>query len=225
LTKISLPLIVVNFKTYREVEGSQASHIACICEEVMKQTGRCIAVCPPMVELSSICSLVDNPVICQHVDPLENGAHTGWVTPSMARAAGAKATLINHSEHRLSSELVRRTVEISRSIGLDTIVCVDTPEMAKKFAHFGPNYIAVEPPELIGGEVSVTTAKPEVVSDAVQAVREVDDQILVLCGAGVKNGKDVKAALDLGTNGVLVSSGVVKAPYVKKALQDLVSLI
>jgi len=47
----------------------------------------------------------------------------------------------------------------------------------------------------------------------------------VLCGAGVKTGKDVKRALELGAVGVLLASGVVKSKDPKKALQDLVSLI
>ena len=54
-------------------------------------------------------------------------------------------------------------------------------------------------------------------------VKAVDPKVKVLCGAGVKNGKDVRAALDLGASGVLLASGVVKAKDVKAALQDLVS--
>jgi triosephosphate isomerase len=47
----------------------------------------------------------------------------------------------------------------------------------------------------------------------------------VLCGAGVKTGKDVRRALELGAKGVLLASGVVKAKDPRKALQDLVSFI
>ena len=39
--------------------------------------------------------------------------------------------------------------------------------------------------------------------------------MIILCGAGISHGDDVKAALKLGTQGVLVASGIVKAkdPY------------
>jgi triosephosphate isomerase len=83
----------------------------------------------------------------------------------------------------------------------------------------------VEPPELIGGDISVTNAKPEVVVEAVRAVHRVDASIPVLCGAGVKNGQDVKKAIELGAKGVLLASGVVKAKDQRQALRDLIRLI
>jgi triosephosphate isomerase len=44
--------------------------------------------------------------------------------------------------------------------------------------------------------------------------------VKVLCGAGITNGNDVKKAIELGTYGVLVASGVVKAENPKKVLID-----
>jgi triosephosphate isomerase len=75
--------------------------------------------------------------------------------------------------------------------------------------------LAVEPPELIGTGVPVSKAKPEVVSGTVELVKEINSDMVVLCGAGITRGEDVAAALRLGTEGVLVASGVVKAkdPY------------
>jgi triosephosphate isomerase len=85
--------------------------------------------------------------------------------------------------------------------------------------------IAVEPPSLIGGDVSVTEADPSAVSDSVDAVRAIDGGIRVLCGAGVKTGEDVAAAIDLGASGVLLASGVTKAIDIDAVLLDLVSLL
>ncbi len=48
-------------------------------------------------------------------------------------------------------------------------------------------------------------------------------KVRVLCGAGVKTGKDVAAALSLGAEGVLLASGVVKAKDPYSVLRDLVS--
>ena len=62
-------------------------------------------------------------------------------------------------------------------------------EEAKALAKLNPTYIAVEPPELIGGDISVTTADPAIVSDTVAAVKSVQPKVRVLCGAGVKSGK------------------------------------
>ncbi|MEM2739506.1 MAG: triose-phosphate isomerase, partial [Candidatus Bathyarchaeia archaeon] len=56
---------------------------------------------------------------------------------------------------------------------------------------------------------------PEAVTDALKLVGMVNPRVIVLCGAGISRGEDVKVALQLGTKGVLLASGVVKAkdPY------------
>jgi len=95
--------------------------------------------------------------------------------------------------------------------------------MQKKIAELGPDFIAVEPPELIGGKISVSDAKPEVISDSVKAVKSINNKIKVLCGAGIHNKEDVKKAVDLGADGILVSSGIVKARNQEAALKDLVN--
>jgi len=74
-----------------------------------------------------------------------------------------------------------------------------------------PDMIAIEPPELIGSGIPVSKAKPEVVSGTIDLVRQVNRDVVVLCGAGITRGEDVEAALKLGTEGVLVASGIVKA--------------
>jgi triosephosphate isomerase len=83
--------------------------------------------------------------------------------------------------------------------------------------------IAVEPPELIGGDISVTSADPEIVSGTANLVKSVNPDVRVLCGAGVKNGEDVAMAIQLGTEGVLLASGVTKANDPQGILADLVS--
>lgn len=218
-------MIIVNYKAYEEVEGSRGAMISGICEEVAKESGVSIVVSPPQVQLSSTASLVDIPVLAQHVDAFTPGSRTGWITPSMVKAAGAKGTLINHSEHPVSLDYIAKVVALCKELDLVTVVCADTVDTARDIAPFGPDFIAVEPPELIGGDISVTTAKPEVVSDAVKAVHEVDPFIKVLCGAGVKTGNDVKVAIELGAEGVLLASGVVKASSIKSALRELIQYL
>jgi len=178
-----------------------------------------------MVELSKVASAVTVPVFSQHVDNRSPGSITGYVSPQSLKAAGAKGTLINHAEHRMPPQDIAAVIEACRKLGLVSVVCTDTAETSAAMAALSPDFIAVEPPELIGGNISVTTADPTIVSRTVEMVRAVDPNVKVLCGAGVKSGKDVRAALDLGASGVLMASGVVKAKDVKAALQDLVSAL
>ena len=226
MSDFRFPAIIINFKAYTEVEGDNALRIARACQSVSEESGINIIACPPMTELSRVARAVNIPVMAQSADPKPPGPHTGWVTPEMIKSAGAIGTLVNHSEHRLAYEEVAKVVEGSRKIGILICVCADTAETTGKMALLRPDMVAVEPPELIGGDVSVTDARPEVVSDAVAAASlRGDATVPVLCGAGVKTGKDVKRALELGTRGVLLASGVVKSKDPRKSLQDLVSLI
>ena len=222
MTELSRPLIVVNFKVYREVEGVRALDIARMCEDVSRSSGIMIAVCPPLTELGYVARNVGIPVFAQNADPRAPGASTGWMTPSMIKASGAVGTLVNHSEHRQTVDRIRETIELCKGCDLTTIVCADTVNSATEIAKFRPDMIAVEPPELIGGDVSVTDADPEIVRMTVSSVRSVDRNISVLCGAGVKNGNDVRKAVELGAEGVLLASGVVRSASPKATLEDLV---
>jgi len=225
LSELKPPYIIINFKVYKEVEGIGSLCMASACAEVAEESGMTIIPCPPMVELARVCDAFHIPVMAQHVDAKSPGSVTGWVTPESVLAAGAAGTLLNHSEHSLSPPDIGRSVASCKKIDLLTCVCADSAETAGAVATSGPSMVAVEPPELIGGDISVTNAKPEIVSLAVEAVRKVDANIPVLCGAGVKTGQDVKRALELGAKGVLLASGVVKAKDPKASLRDLVRLI
>ncbi|MEM2944423.1 MAG: triose-phosphate isomerase [Methanomassiliicoccales archaeon] len=223
--KISTPAVIVNFKSYSEAEGKNALFIAEICEDVSKNTGVCISVCPPIVELSMIADRVNIPVLSQHADPLDAGAQTGRITPSSIKAAGGAGTLLNHSERRMILSDLAKAISICNEISLQSVACADSAETAGAIAFFRPDFIAVEPPQLIGGNVSVTTAKPDVVTKAVESVRKVDEQIPVFCGAGVKTGKDVKRAIELGADGVLLASGIIKSKDIRRTLEDLLKYI
>jgi triosephosphate isomerase (TIM) len=216
------PAIIVNFKAYSQVEGQRSLALATICQEVSEESGVDIAVCPPATEISSLSRTLRIPVWAQHTDPRSPGAATGYLTPQMISSAGAVGTLLNHSERRMVLADIGMAVTMSRGVGLETCVCTDSECTSAAAASLGPDMIAVEPPELIGGDVSVTDAQPEIVSRAVAAVKRVDDGIKVLCGAGVKTGLDVKKAVELGASGILLASGVVKASDPRKVLADLV---
>ena len=223
LSELKTPVVVINFKAYAEVDGVKAVELAKVCEEVAKETGVSIAVCPPVAELGAVARAVDIPVLSQNIDPRKPGSATGWMTPSMVNAAGAVGSLINHSEHRFQDEDIEQCVSMCRELSMVPLVCAESVDKAKRVAVFSPDFIAVEPPELIGGDISVTTANPKIVQDTVEAVKAVDAKVKVLCGAGVKTGEDVKKAIELGAEGVLLASGVVKSKDPKATLLDLVS--
>lgn len=218
------PRIVVNAKAYPEVQGHDlAWKLAKACRTVAEATGAPIGLAPPMLELAGVAHRLGLPTYAQHCDPREPGAATGWVTAEAIAATGAVGSLVNHAEHKLPHGDVAAIVRRLHAAGLQSLVCADSLAEARALAAFKPTLVAIEPPELIGGDVSVTSADPRIVSDAVKAVRKASPATLTLCGAGVKTGADVAAALKLGAHGVLLASGVVKATDPAKALKDLAS--
>ncbi len=56
-----------------------------------------------------------------------------------------------------------------------------------------------------------------------QVIHDINPKVGVLCGAGISTGDDMKAALELGAEGVLLASGIILAPNPKEALMGLVS--
>jgi len=192
-------------------------------DALASETGASLAIAVQPTDIQMCAENVSIPVFAEHIDPITPDSHTGWILPEAVKAAGAVGTLINHSEHRLKIADIDVCVTRSKELNLDHIVCTNNVATSKAIAALSPNFLAVEPPELIGGDVSVTTANPEIVSRSVDAVKKIDKHVGVLCGAGVKNGKDVKKAIELGADGVLLASGVVKAKDREKVLRDLIS--
>ncbi len=216
------PLIVVNFKTYSTAMAEAADSLGQLMANV-ETNARMVAVASAF-DLSSVSSISGLEVWSQHLDPVGQGSHTGWLEPETAIARGASGTIINHAEHKVSLEHVEKLMQMLPE-GFPICACAADVEEARALAKLGPTFIAVEPPELIGGDISVTTADPAIVSDTVAAVKEVNPEVRVLCGAGVKNGQDVATAIELGAEGVLLASGVTKAKDVPSVLHDLVSQI
>ncbi|MEM3904847.1 MAG: triose-phosphate isomerase, partial [Sulfolobales archaeon] len=203
---IKTPVIVINYKVYNTSFGNSALSIAKAAEEVSINTGVNIIVAPPATEIRTLASNVSIPVYAQHVDPVDLGAYTGHIPPEAVKEAGAKGFIINHSERRIRVDEIARLVIKARNLGLNTLVCADTPEVAAALAVLNPDMIAIEPPELIGTGIAVSKAKPEIILSTVSRIRSVNNDVIILTGAGISTPEDVVKALELGTSGVLVSS-------------------
>jgi triosephosphate isomerase len=204
-------MIIVNFKTYLEATGTKAVELARKAQKVSSETGISLGVAPQFADISRVVEAVDIPVFAQHVDPIRPGGFTGHVLAESVKEVGAVGTLVNHSERQLKLSAIDEIIKLTREEGLVSCVCANNPSISTAVATLKPDMIAVEPPELIGTGIPVSKAKPEVITDTVKLVRQVNSKVTILCGAGISHGEDVAAALRLGTQGVLVASGIVKA--------------
>ncbi len=215
-------LLLVNFKTYQEATGKNAIALAKKLFSVKKR-GWIIAVAPSLLDVEEICRLKGT-VFAQHTDSQEYGAHTGQITPLQLKKLGAKGTILNHSERKLSWKVLVQTVKECKKIKLITVICASTLAQVRKAVSLHPEYIAYEPVELIGTNISVTSSKPEIIEKAVKAIQKISPTTTLLCGAGVHSPRDVRKALELGAAGVLVAHAVVKAKYPQKVVKELISV-
>ena len=217
-----LPIIIVNLKTYEQGYGADGFELCKIMEEISLEHNVNLAAAVSAIDLIDYSDNLKIPIFAQHVDGVTYGSNTGSILPEAVKYSGAVGTLVNHAECQMSWEEIEKTINRCKELGLSTVLCTADLESSEKGSHLNPDMIAVEPPELIGGDISVSTAKPEIISDTVEIVKEINSEISVLCGAGVKNQEDVSKAITLGSEGILLASGVVKSSEPQKVLLDLI---
>jgi len=217
---LNFPLFLINLKCYEEALGEGAIKIALSAKKVSHEYGIDIAISPVHTDLASI-SRYGIKTFAQAADPVDPGSHTGHVPLEAIKIAGAIGVIINHSEKKLSIDAISFLLNKCRKLNLISLVCGASVEECVKIASLKPDIIAIEPPELIGTGRSVSKYRPESVYRTVKEVKSIDKSIKVLCGAGITDGDDVKEALRLGAEGILVASSIVKAKDQEMKIREL----
>lgn len=220
------PILILNFKNYLELAGRASIELAKAAQQVSKSLdGRIkIVACPPQPALSLVKENVDIPVFAQHVDDAKEGSTTGYFIPEIAKSFGAQGSLINHSEHRIERpETIQNLVNNLRKLQMVSVVCARSAAEVADIARFKPDYIAIEPPELIGSGKAVSKENPAIVTDSIESAAKVSQEVRVICGAGITDAADVRSALKLGAKGILVASGVIKATSWVDKISELAS--
>jgi triosephosphate isomerase (TIM) len=216
---------ILNFKNYQEVLGEGSLRLTAAAQKASERTGLEVVVAPPAPLLAWVASRTSIPVYGQRAEAKPEGKSTGALIPEALKGAGCKGAIINHSEARISIAEVGELVPRLRSLGLASCVCAESVEEIERMAAFSPDYLAIEPPELIGSGVAVSKAKPELITRSVSAARGTGSKSKILCGAGIVDGSDVRAATKLGTEGILVASSVVKAKDWDAKVSELASAL
>ncbi len=215
------PIWITNFKNYENATSINAVKLAKIHEKVSKETGVTICIAIGACDVFRVSQEVSIPVFAQHVDAIDFGKFTGHILPQNIKNAGAIGTLINHSERRLDFEILQSTVSCAQKANLARIICAENPEEVEKFSEFDPDFMALEPPELIGStSKSVSSENPKSITEAIEKARGIP----LLVGAGINSVSDVKIALKLGAAGFLVATAITKSADPEKALRDFVSV-
>jgi len=212
-------MFIINCKNYEEIAGDKIIEFVNIVEKISKKYKIKIAVAPPQ-HLIGLVSNSSIPILAQHVDNSKIGSTTGFIIPELLKKSKVSGSLINHSEHRISEKEITELVLRLRELKMISVVCVKDVSEAKKYAKLNPDYIAIEPPELIGSGKAVSKERPELITKAANAVNGVNNKTKLLCGAGIVSGQDVSKAIELGSKGILVASGIIKAKNWTKVIEE-----
>jgi len=92
-----------------------------------------VVVAVPFVDLRTVSSIIDSERLgiglgAQHVNPKENGAHTGEISTSMLKRLNVEWVLVGHSERRvyyaMSDAIVTQTLSAVVRAGQHAVLCV-----------------------------------------------------------------------------------------------------
>jgi triosephosphate isomerase len=162
-------------------------------------------------------------IISQHVDFNEAGRGTGYTIPEQLINIGIKTSLLNHSEHRIPFNDIKKTIKRCNEAGIKLIVCAESVKEAKELMKLNPYSIAFEDKKLISTGKSITSHNPQDLKRFVELFKE--SQIIPLCGAGISSGEDVAQAIIMGCKGVLVASAVAKTETPEKFLKEVSNIL
>lgn len=212
-------MFVINCKNYEEIAGDKIIKFVKIAEKISKKYKVKIAISPPQ-HLVGLVANSSIPILAQHIDVSKVGSTTGFIIPELLKKSKVKGSLINHSEHRITSKEIEKLVLKLKELKMTSILCVKDIAEVKKYVKLNPDYIAIEPPELIGSGKAVSKEKPELIAKAASIVNNSKNKTKLLCGAGIVSGEDVAKAIELGSKGILVASGIIKAKDWNKVISE-----
>jgi len=212
-------MFIINCKNYEEISGDKIKKFIKIAEQVSKKYKIKIAISPPQ-HLIGLVANSSIPILAQHIDDSKVGSTTGYIIPELLKKSKVKGSLINHSEHRISSKEIEKLVLKLKELKMISIVCVKDVAEVKKYLKINPDFIAIEPPELIGSGKAISTEKPDLIQKAARIVNDSKNKTKLLCGAGIVSGEDVAKSIELGSKGILVASGIIKAKNWNKIISE-----
>jgi triosephosphate isomerase len=205
------PLIVINLKTYQQ--GENAIKIAKEIERVDKN----IILGVQASDVYEIAKKSKLKVYAQHVDYFLPGRFTGYILPEAMKEDGAVGTFLNHSEHKLNYDILKKTIARCKKLKLKTLVFANSLGEAEKIQKLKPDYLVIEPPELVAGKKSISKEKPELIKNIKRKIK-----MKFLVGAGIHTREDVLIACKLGASGVAFSSVITQARNPGKKLKELI---
>jgi triosephosphate isomerase (TIM) len=218
---------IINTKNYLEASGENLERLGSVIQSLSRRDAFSkirFYLAPSAFGLGSVAEEASFDVIAQHVEAASVGSTTGFLVPEIARSFGAMGSLVNHSEHRIGEDQIEKIVSHLRQIKMISVVCARDNNEVANFSKFDPDFIAIEPPDLIGSGMAVSKVRPDIITSCRKSLEEnkpFDSVTKLLCGAGIVERIDARLAIEMGAEGILVASGVIKADDWTRKITEL----
>lgn len=214
---IKSPFFIVSPKAY--LQGDELLDLAKLTDKLAGGIKNTIFFAAPTIYLREICEITKNVIVtAQHADGFGSGNGMGRNLIEDLKANGVRATFLNHKECQVPFKELVVSINKAKELGIITIVCADGVEEAKALAYMNPSIILCEPYNLIG---TGNTSSEEYVRETISAIRKINEDVLIMEGAGITCGADVEKLISLGADGTGVSSIVSKKADKEALLIDL----
>ena len=209
-------MIILSLKTYKESTGDAAVKLLSCVKKVSEETGVKIVPAVQPTDIYRVKKELGIEVWAQHMDPIEPGKNMGWLSPYALKEAGATGVVINHSEHKMSDDMVKKTLDKAKEYGFANVIIGFNPEMIIKFDSWGPDFVSYEREDMIGTGVSMLTQEEKNIKKLVAVLKSP-----LIIGAGISTGEDTKQAVQLGAKGAILASGFVLVKDPEAKLREL----
>ncbi|PIP63498.1 triose-phosphate isomerase [Candidatus Roizmanbacteria bacterium CG22_combo_CG10-13_8_21_14_all_34_12] len=209
-------MIILSLKTYKESTGEVAIKLLSCVKKISEETGVKIVPAVQPTDIYRVKKELGIEVWAQHMDPIEPGKNMGWLSPYALKEAGATGVVINHSEHKMSDDMVKKTLDKAKEYRFANVIIGFNLEMIIKFDSWGPDFVSYEKEDMIGTGVSMLTQEAENIKKLVAVLKNP-----LIIGAGISTGEDTKQAVKLGAKGAILASGFVLAKDPEAKLREL----
>lgn len=215
------PFLIVNPKSY--LYGNESLKLAKAADQAAKDTGLPIIFTCPYADVRMIRENTENIIVCvQSMDPLTPGRGMGHVLPESLKEAGADAVFLNHAENPKTLSDLYACIRRAAELDMTSIVCADSITEAKAVACMNPDVVLSEPTDLIGtGQV----ADDAYTMEAIDQVRKVNPDVLVVVASGVSTAEDCYNMIRLGADGTGGTSGILNAPSPAVRIREMAEAI
>lgn len=229
--KIRTPFFETSVKNY--IYGDAVLEFAMAADKAAAKYDVDVLFISPYTEIRRIRENCPNLIIlAPYMDILRPGRGMADVLPEALKAAGAQGVVINHCERPMTLSAIKQTIDRANELDMLSFVCADTIEEAMAVAQLHPDIINPEPTELIG---SGKASDMSYVKQAIQAIKAIDENIMVEQAAGITTAQQIYDFIMAGSEAAGSASGVLYSPkplelldemisYVKKAREDLIKL-